>query len=102
VVETQRIHPTSIFIDADNEVLLELWPISNAEHLNIVTNGKNIDTSSIQKGTSEQNNNFYYVTVNDIIEKCVHWREKSNKVIFFVIQTLKNALNMLQNLLLLC
>ncbi len=24
VVETQRIHPTSIFIDADNEVLLEL------------------------------------------------------------------------------
>jgi hypothetical protein len=65
VVEAQWIHPTSIFIDADYEVLL-----------------------------SEHHNNFYYVIVNDIIEKCVHWREKSNKVFFFVVQTLKNALNM--------
>jgi hypothetical protein len=70
-----------------------LWPISNAEQLHIVTNGKNIDISPIQEGTSKHNNNFCYVSVNDMIEKCVHYRKKSNRVILLVIQILKNALN---------
>ena len=74
---------TSIFTDEDNETLFELWPISNAKNLNIVTNGQNIHVPSIQEGTLEKNNNFYYIPLNDIIEKCVYWRKESNKVIFF-------------------
>jgi hypothetical protein len=70
-----------------------LWPISNAEQLHIITNGKKIDIPSIQEETSEHNNNFYYVPDNVIIEKCVHCREKFNKVVLFVIQTLNNPLN---------
>jgi hypothetical protein len=70
-----------------------LWSISNAEHLHIVINGKNIDILSIQEGTSEHKNNFYYVPVNDIIKTCVHCREKSNKIILFVIQPSRNDLN---------
>jgi len=73
----------SIFADEDDDILLELWPISNAKKLNVVTKIKKIQISSIQEGTLENNNNFYYVPVDDIIEKCVYWRKESNKVIFF-------------------
>lgn len=74
---------TAIFSDEDNDILLELWPISNAKKLNIVTKLKTIQVPSIQEGTLENNNNFYYVSINDIIEKCVYWRRESNRVIFF-------------------
>jgi hypothetical protein len=74
---------TSIFVDADDDILLELWPISKAKNLQITTNGQNIDLPAIQEGILENNNNFYYVPVTDIVEKCVYWRENSNKVLFF-------------------
>jgi hypothetical protein len=74
---------TSIFTDEDNDTLLELWPISNPKNLNVVTNGQIIDIPSIQEGTLENNNSFYDIPVNDIIEKCVYWRKESNKVCFF-------------------
>jgi len=73
----------SIFTDDSNEVLLELWPLSYSKNLHIRTKTKNIDMPSIQEGTLENNNNFYYVSVQDIIEKCVYWRKKSKQVIFF-------------------
>ena len=38
---------------------------------------------SIQEGKLENNDNFYYVSICDIIEKCVYWRNKSNDFIFF-------------------
>jgi hypothetical protein len=84
---------TSIFTDEDNETLLELWSIYNPKDLNIVTNGQFINVPSIQEGTLENNDNFIYIPINDIIEKCVYWRKKSKKVIFFVIRTLKKVLN---------
>jgi hypothetical protein len=72
----------SIFSDEDNEILFEVWPLSNAQKLNIFLNGQDIELSSIQEGKLEKNN-YYYITSNDIIEKCVYWRQKSNKAFFF-------------------
>ena len=82
---------TSIFTDADNDIMLELWPISNATELNIVTNGQNIHVPSIQEGSLETNNNFYYIPINDIIEKCVYWRQKFTKVVFFRFPNLEES-----------
>ena len=73
----------SIFADEDNDILLELWPLSNAKDLTIVTTNKNIRIPSIQEGLLKNNNNFNYVSPGDIIEKCVYCRNKPNKVIFF-------------------
>ena len=76
---------TSIFTDDDDddkETLVELWPLSNQRNLNVLFNGNSIDMSSIQEGKLENNNNYYYVSVNDIIEKCVYWRNRHNDFIF--------------------
>ena len=74
---------TSIFADEDDDILLELWPISNAKILKIVTESKTIQLPSIQEGTLENNNNIYYVPIEDIVEKCVYWRKESNQLTFF-------------------
>ncbi|CAM4767431.1 unnamed protein product [Rotaria magnacalcarata] len=73
----------SIFTDDDDETLVEIWPLSNPKDFYILINGKNIDMPSIQEGKLEKNDNFYYVSACDIIEKCVYWRNKSNDFIFF-------------------
>ncbi|CAF4450948.1 unnamed protein product [Rotaria socialis] len=73
----------SIFTDDDDETLVEVWPLSNPKDFYILINGKKIDMPSIQEGKLEKNDNFYYVSACDIIEKCVYWRNKSNDFIFF-------------------
>ncbi|CAF1090882.1 unnamed protein product [Rotaria sordida] len=74
---------TAIFIATGDEILLELWPLSDVKNLSIVTNGQRIDITSIQEGKLHKNNNYYYVPVNDIIEKCVYWEKNSGTVCFF-------------------
>ncbi|CAF3949357.1 unnamed protein product [Adineta steineri] len=74
---------TAIFTTEDNETLLELWPVNNSRSLNITTNGQVINVPTIQEGTLENDDNFYYISIHDIIEKCVYWRKQSNKVFFF-------------------
>ncbi|CAF5002379.1 unnamed protein product, partial [Rotaria sp. Silwood1] len=74
---------TAIFIDGDGEILLELWPLSDIKNLSIVANGQKIGVESIQEGKLHKNNNYYYVPVNDIIEKCVYWKKNSSTVCFF-------------------
>lgn len=73
----------SIFIDEQDDILLEIWPLSNSTTVKIFVNGQHIDLPSVQEGTLENNNNFYYVSINDIVEKCVYWKTKPNQVIFF-------------------
>lgn len=82
---------TSIFAGEDDDILLELWPISNAKILKIVTKSKTIQLPSIQEETLENNNNFYYVPIDDIVEKCVYWRKESKRVIFFCYQNLEES-----------
>ena len=65
-----RDRTNSIFTDDDDETLVEVWPLSNPKNFYILINGKNIDMPSIQEGKLENNDNFYYVSVCDIIEKC--------------------------------
>ncbi|CAF4906207.1 unnamed protein product [Rotaria sp. Silwood1] len=74
---------TAIFIATGDEILLELWPLSDVKTLSIVTNGQKIYITSIQEGKLHKDNNYYYVPVNDIIEKCVYWKKKSSTVCFF-------------------
>ena len=74
---------SSIFADENDDILLEIWPLSNASHLRVLTNSQQIDLPSIQEGKLENNNNFYYVSIDDIVEKCVYWRNKLNHAIFF-------------------
>ena len=58
--------------------------ISDAKEFNVVTTNKNIQIPWIQERILVNNGNFYYVLVNDIIEKYVHPREeKSNIIILF-------------------
>jgi hypothetical protein len=73
----------SIFYDEDNEILLELWSLSNGNVFSVSTRGQRINLPSIQEGTLENNQNYYYISPIDIIEKCVYWKQKSKKVIFF-------------------
>jgi hypothetical protein len=73
----------SIFSDEDNEILFELWPLSYGNIFSVSTSGQSIHLPSIQEGTLENNKNYYYISPIDIIEKCVYWKQKSKKVIFF-------------------
>ncbi|CAF1478379.1 unnamed protein product [Adineta steineri] len=73
----------SIFCDEDNEILFELWPLSNANVFSVSTRGRNINLPSIQEGTLDNNKNYYYISPTNIIEKCVYWKQRSRKVIVF-------------------
>lgn len=72
----------SIFTDEQNDILLEIWPLSNSNIFRIFVNGQHIDLVSIQEGKLEDNN-FYYISINDIVEKCVYWRTEPDHFIFF-------------------
>ncbi|CAF1218363.1 unnamed protein product [Rotaria magnacalcarata] len=73
----------TIFVAADDQILLELWPLSDVKSLSIASNGTTFDIITIQEGKLYKNNNFYYVPVTDIIEKCVHWKKNTSTVWFF-------------------
>lgn len=74
---------TSIFVDEANDTMFELWPLSNATDLTVSMNNRNINLPFIQEGTLKRNNNYYYISATDIVEKCVYWRKKSNQATFF-------------------
>ena len=80
----------SIFTDEDNDVLFQVWPLSNPKILSITTNGQNIEAPFIQEGTLEREN-YLYVPIGDVVEKCVYWRTTSSKVIFFRFPNLEES-----------
>ncbi len=63
---------TSIFTDEQNDILLEIWPLSNSKIFKIFFNGQHIDLPSIQEGKLEDGNNFFYISINDIVDKCIY------------------------------
>ncbi|CAF4991964.1 unnamed protein product, partial [Rotaria sp. Silwood1] len=91
--------PTAIFIAGHDEILLELWPLSDVQNLSIVINGQKPDITSIQEGKLHKNNNDYYVPVNDIIEKCIYWNKNSSTVCFFRYPNLEESSSYIQKLI---
>ena len=75
----------AIFCDEDNEILLEVSPLSNRKIFSVTTTGHNTDLPSIQEGILENNKKYDYISPTDIIEKCVYSIQRSKTVIFFPI-----------------
>ena len=74
----------AIFVDDDGDTFVRIWPLSSATHLRVDLGTNKIDLPIIQEGILKDDGNYYYVSMNDVVEKCVHWKAPdTQKTIFF-------------------
>ena len=75
---------TAIFVDDDDDTFVRIWPV--------FVNAFTIDLSRIQEGTLADDENYYYIPVGDVIEKCVYWRiPMTRKPMFFRFSNFKEC-----------
>ena len=75
---------TAIFVDDDDDTFVRLWPLSSTSHLRIDLDSSSVDLPMIQEGTLADDENYYFIPVCDVVEKCVYWRiPDTHKAMFF-------------------
>ena len=74
---------TAILLDVHDSIV-RIWPLSCPKSLRIDFYTNSIDLPKRREGTLADDGKYYYIPVNDVIEKCVHWRIlDTSKTMFF-------------------